>query len=75
MTTLQIEIDEATAAAIREKAQLAGKTPEILAAEIVRQQFPLPPDKSWIKDFLEGTETAKGDSKGWKWNREELYDR
>ena len=27
-----------------------------------------------LKEFLRLASKAKGDSKGWKWNREELYD-
>jgi hypothetical protein len=75
MTTLEIKIDEATAEVIRRKAQHAGKTPEVWAAEIILQQAGGGVNKEWIKAFLENAEKVPGNSGGWKWNREELYGR
>ena len=75
MTTLEIKIDEVTAEAIRQKAQQSGKTPEAWAAEIILQQAGHGGSKEWIRAFLENAEKVPGNSGGWKWNREELYDR
>lgn len=75
MTVLQITLDEQAAEAIREKAELAGKTPEAWVAEVAAQRAIVTRDKSWVDEFLAGSGKSKGDSKGWKWNREELYER
>jgi hypothetical protein len=75
MTTLEIKIDEATAEVVRQKARQAGKTPEAWVSEVVAQQAAPPGSNEWIKGFLESAEKSTGNSGGWKWNREELYDR
>jgi hypothetical protein len=75
MTTLQISLDERAAQAIREKAHLAGKTPEAWVAEVAVSQAIPAPDKTWVDEFLTRAANSKGNSQGWKWNREELYDR
>jgi len=76
MTTLQITLEESVAEAIRVKAQREGKTPETVVAEIVSAQtVHVPPDKAWIKGFLENAREVRGDSGGKKWTRDELYDR
>jgi hypothetical protein len=75
VTTLRIDIDDATAEAIRNRAQRAGKTPEAWAAELIMQQAVPPTNKKWIEKFLEDARESPGNSGGWKWNREELYDR
>jgi hypothetical protein len=72
MTTLEIKLDEATAEAIRQKAQQAGKTPEAWATEIIIQQAAPPGRNEWIKAFLESAKNSTGNSGGWKWNREEI---
>ena len=74
MTTLEIRLDEATAEAIRQQARQAGKTPEAWASEVIAQQAAAGGSAAWVKDFLAATERPKGDSGGWKWNREEIYD-
>jgi len=74
MTTLHIEFDEAIADAARKKAQAQGKTVEGWVAEVVAQQVDGEPDVEWVARFLEGAERLKGNSGGWKWNRDELYE-
>jgi predicted transcriptional regulator len=76
MTTLRIEIDEAIAAAIQEKASRSGKTPEAWAAELVTEQIQLQSQRqrAWVEEFLAATASPKGDSGGRKWSRDELYD-
>lgn len=75
MTTFHIEVDDVVATAIRERAQCAGKTPEAFVAEMMAQQALPAANKSWIPKFLEAARTSGANSGGWKWNREELYDR
>ena len=78
MTIMSIEIDEALAEAVRRKAHQVGKTPEKVAVEALAEQFGKPTpagNKEWIKKFLENADQVRGNSGGWKWNREELYER
>jgi hypothetical protein len=75
MTTLQITLDERAAAAICDTARLAGKTPEVWVAEVAVRQAVTAHDNEWIDEFLRRSGNSRGDSKGWKWNREELYER
>jgi len=88
MTTLQITVDENIAAAIRRRAELDGKSSEAWLAEVVTEKA-MAHDKAWIDEFLQSgkqssddwldeyvkiAREARGNSHGWKWNREELYD-
>jgi len=75
MTTMYIEIDEATAEAVRQTAQQTGKTPEKVVGEVVAERFSKPNPNAWIKGFLESARKSTSNSGGWKFNREELYDR
>ena len=77
MTTMYIELDEATAEAVRQTAQQTGKTPEKVAGEVVAERFSPPPPRSnaWIKKVLESSQNSTAGSGGKKFNREELYDR
>ena len=90
MTTLYIQIDDAAVEVAREKAKNAGKTLEAWVADVVHQQA-APADgeeegiedagrlrsntREWVKDILAATEHPKGNSGGWKFNREEIYER
>lgn len=75
MTTLQITVDEPVAEAIRRKAELAGKSPEVWLSEMAASQAAPAQGKEWIEKFLESARNRPGNSHGWKWNREELYER
>ncbi len=77
MTTMQIQINDSAAAAIRLKAQQEGKSPEEWVADVAVQRLqPVtgPANGHWVDRFLEAADKAGGDSGGWKWNRDELYD-
>ena len=74
MTTLHIEVDERLAAAARQTAQSHGKTLEGWVAEVVAQQVRPKANAEWVARFLEGARRLNGNSGGWKWNRDELYD-
>ena len=74
MTTLQIVLEESVAEEIRKKAEIAGKSPEAWVAEIATQQAS-PANKDWISKFVEAARNSGGDSKGWKWNRDEIHER
>jgi hypothetical protein len=75
MTTLRITVDEPVAQAIRRKAELEGKTAEAWLADMAALQAVPAQSKEWIDRFLESARHRPGNSHGWKWNREELYER
>ena len=84
MMTLSFEIDEVTAETIRQKVNQAGKTPGAWLTDVVHQQttpvdnkeqINKPRPNAWIKGFLESARNSTSHSGGWKWNREELYNR
>ena len=75
MTTFQITLNDSAAEAIRQKAELEGKTAEAWLAEMAATQAAPVKNKEWISEFLESARNRPGNSHGWKWNREELYDR
>ena len=85
MTTMHIQLDEAIAQALEEKALRAGKATEQLAAEMLSAQVSGagngkpstkgPEDRAFIEKIVESARNSGGDSRGWKWNRDELYDR
>lgn len=75
MTTMQITVDDPVAQAIRMRAELEGKTPEAWLAEVAASQAMPMRGKEWIDKLLESARTRPGNSHGWKWNREELYER
>ena len=75
MTTMHIQLDDSIVQALEQKAERAGKAPEQLAAEMLAAQISTPAGNEWIRGFLEDAKKNPGNSGGWKWNREELYDR
>jgi len=83
MATMYIEIDEATAEAVRQTAKQTGKTPEKVVGEAVAERFGPTPASSppssnpnaWVKEVLESARNSNLHSGGWKFNREEIYDR
>jgi hypothetical protein len=83
MTVWQIELEEKVAEAIREEATQIGKTPEARLAEIAAHHVEIiektdAKDGQWKAAILRLVESARnsgGNSHGWKWNRDELYER
>ena len=75
MVTLNIEVPESAMEVIRQRAEAAGKTPEAWAAEVLIQNAAPAGNKQWMKAFLEDAEKVRGRSGGWKFNRDDLYDR
>jgi hypothetical protein len=69
-----INLNDKTVEAVRQKANLAGKSPEDWAAEIVERNALPSPSKAWITKFLENARKVRGDSGGKTWTRDELYE-
>jgi hypothetical protein len=75
MTTLHIDVEESLAEAARQKAASEGKTLEGWVAEVMAQKVGSNANHTveWARRLLEGANRVQGNSNGWKWNREELY--
>ena len=74
MTTLRIPIDEPSLAALRQRAAAEGKTLETWAAEVIKRLSAPADSGDWLEEYIAIARQARGDSRGWKWNREELYE-
>ena len=59
----------------REYAQRHHMTLNALIRNILQREVGAQARTHWADNFLELTRKAGGNSRGWKWNREELYDR
>ena len=75
MMTMKITLDEEVARNISEKALALGTTPETWAAEVLAKESSASGSRSWIKKFIASADRNVGNSGGWKWNRDEIYDR
>ena len=75
MTMLQIPLDEPLESALRRQAAAEGKSLEDWAAEAMKRLAAPAGSKDWIDEFLESARNRPGNTHGWKWKREELYER
>ncbi|MBC7782796.1 MAG: hypothetical protein H7144_03070 [Burkholderiales bacterium] len=72
-----IEIDEGTYQRLQNVAQLRRISVEKLVAEAAGQLADAAPSgvPQTIADFLDSVKDIQINTRGWKWNRDELYDR
>jgi hypothetical protein len=74
MTTIQITLDDKSAAAVTAKARSEGKSVEDWATDLMVKQVENGGSSAWVDEYVAIALKAGGNSGGWKWNREELYD-
>ena len=74
MTTIQFEIDDSLLKKVQERATETGVSVQELIRQSLIKNCATDPE-SWYKELVAATERLGGNSGGWKWNREELYDR
>ena len=74
MKNVTISMDEGLLKAAREYAAKQGISFQALVRSLVRQTVE-PDDETSLDDIWRLADELKIDSGGWKWNREELYDR
>ena len=73
MPNVTLSIDEETLKAGREYARLHGTSLNALIRKLLSERV-RPDSGAWLEEMFEMLDQAGGDSKGWKWNRSELYD-
>lgn len=75
MKNITLALDEETLRAGREYVRRHHTSLNALIRKLLRQTVAQDSKASGLEEFLRLAEAAKGDSKGWKWNREELHER
>ncbi|MFW6164304.1 MAG: hypothetical protein ACODAJ_16160 [Planctomycetota bacterium] len=71
MVTVTISLSDRLLNASREYAQRNGTTLDALIGDLLERTLRQSEGK-WPDAFLAALDEAGGDSKGWKWNREEI---
>ena len=71
MPNLTISLSDQLLTAGREYAQRRGTSLNALIRELLEQQVSVSKGAR-LEAFFEAVDKAKGNSRGWKWNREEI---
>jgi antitoxin component of RelBE/YafQ-DinJ toxin-antitoxin module len=72
---LTLSVDDEVVHQARRRAEAMGTSVNQLVREYLQQLAGKPDRAALVKEFRELTRNAKGDSKGWKFNREEIHER
>ena len=74
MPNVTIALSERLIAASREYAQRHGTSLNALIRELLDKTVN-GPERKWPDAFIAAVDRAHGNSRGWKWNRDEIYER
>jgi len=74
MPNVTIAFSDQLLAAGRDYAHRHGTSLNALIRELLEMTVSSP-ERTWPDEFLEAIEKAHGDSRGWKWNRDETCER
>ena len=72
---ITLSVDESTVRAARRAAGAMGKSLNQLVREYLEQLAGRRDPESIIRELHRLREEGRGDSRGWRFNRDELYDR
>ena len=72
---LTLSVDDATLDKARQRASAMGKSVNQLVREYLEQLAGNSDREALISEFKELSKKPLGDSKGWKFNREEIHER
>ena len=72
---LTLSIDEETLKRARRSAETMGTSVNQLVREYLEQLGGKPDPVALAKEFTRLSKAAKGNSRGWKFNREEIHER
>jgi antitoxin component of RelBE/YafQ-DinJ toxin-antitoxin module len=72
---LTLSVDDEVVHQARRRAEAMGTSVNQLVREYLQQLAGKPDRAALVEEFRELTRNAKGDSKGWKFNREEIHER
>ena len=75
MKNITLAMDEKLIEAGRRYAQQHHTTLNALVRDLLRREIGEQKKEHWSDTFLRIAREAGGNSHGWKWNREEIYDR
>ena len=70
---MTLSIDQRTLAKARKRAQAMGKSVNQLVRDYLERLAGEDDANAWIEEFAELS--GKGHSKGWRFNRDEIYER
>ena len=74
MKNVTLAVEDELLDASREYAHKHHTSLNALIRDLLKRTVRSETENAGLKEFLRLAAQAKGDSKGWKWNREELYD-
>ena len=74
MPNVTIALNERLLAASREYAQRHGTSLNALIRDFLEETM-AEPQSHPLQAFFDAVDKAPGNSRGWKWNREEIYER
>ena len=74
-TNLTLSVDDEIVQQARRRAEAMGKSVNQLVREYLERLAGKPDLEALAAEFRELTRNAKGNSRGWKFNREELHER
>jgi len=74
MRNVTLSIDDALLKKSREYASSRGTSLNGLIRQLLAKATETPESHTWFEDFLLVSQQATGNSQGWKFNREEVYD-
>jgi hypothetical protein len=74
MRNITLAIDEETLKQGREYAKRRNMSFNALVRDVLKRTVQ-PTSTNWLEETFRIADEAHGNSEGWKWNREEIYDR
>jgi len=75
MPNVTIALSDQLLAAGRDYAHRHGISLNALIRELLERKVNAPPKSDFLQAFFDAVDKAHGDSRGWKWNRGEIYER
>lgn len=72
---LTLSVDDEIVASARRRAKALGKSVNQLVREYLEQLAGKPDREALLQEFREISKHPAGDSKGWKFNRDEIHER
>jgi hypothetical protein len=71
---LTLSLDEDVVAKAHKRAEEMGTSVDLLVQEYL-ERLAVTPDPEWVaEEFVRLSKMSKGNSDGWKWNREDAYE-
>jgi hypothetical protein len=75
MKNVTLAVEDKLLEESREYAQRHHTTLNAMVRKLLQQTVTRPSSENWMKELFRLADEAHGNSRGWKWNRDELYDR